>query len=77
MKCTKSHVEYPFGEAEQVIKINKHWAGQQCDRSKFGWICPHRNVQLGSMAPIDGVITCPLHGMRINAETGVVLPVQS
>lgn len=73
MKCSKSYVDYPFGETEQVIQINKHWAGQQCDRSKFGWICPHRNVHLGSVAAISGVITCPLHGMKIDAVTGKVL----
>lgn len=73
MKCTASAILYPFGETEQVKAINQHWAGQQCDRSKYGWICPHRNVQLGSIAAIDGVITCPLHGMRIDAASGCVL----
>lgn len=31
--------------------------------------CPHRGVLLNSVPVIDGVITCPNHGLRFNAET--------
>ncbi|MBX9847503.1 MAG: Rieske 2Fe-2S domain-containing protein [Xanthobacteraceae bacterium] len=51
-----------------------HFAGTQCARGKGGFICQHRNAVLGSIEPRDGVITCPLHGLRIGAQTGVVLP---
>ncbi|KEC73173.1 hypothetical protein RLPCCGM1_c1289 [Rhizobium leguminosarum bv. phaseoli CCGM1] len=50
------------------------WTGKQAKRDSRGWICPHRAVSLADHAPVDGVITCPLHLLRINAETGVVLP---
>ena len=32
--------------------------------------CPHRNVDLSDVEPIDGVIQCPLHGLRFCAKTG-------
>ena len=51
----------------------KSFVGVQCRRGN-GWVCPHRGLDLGIMAPDkDGVITCPLHGVRVNAETGVVV----
>ena len=39
-----------------------------------GWICPHQATPLGSIEPVDGIIICPLHGLRIDAQTGIVVP---
>lgn len=33
-------------------------------------ICPHRGVQLNSVAPTDGVLTCPGHGLQWSITTG-------
>ncbi|SMD18204.1 Rieske 2Fe-2S domain-containing protein [Rhizobium sp. RU36D] len=52
----------------------REWTGRRARRSGQGWMCPHRNVSLVDQAPVDGVITCPLHLLRIDAATGVVLP---
>jgi hypothetical protein len=49
------------------------FAGKQCAKSVGGFVCPHRNVPLGSIEQSAGVITCPLHGLRIDARTGIVL----
>lgn len=47
--------------------------GAQCKRAKSGWICPHRNFHVGSIKPNKhGRIICPLHGLQIDAETGIV-----
>jgi Rieske Fe-S protein len=35
--------------------------------------CPHRGYELSQAAPKDGVITCPLHGLRFDAETKQLL----
>lgn len=51
------------------------WAGKQARHDGRGWVCPHRNVSLADQAVDgDGVITCPLHLLRIDARTGRVLP---
>ena len=35
--------------------------------------CPHRGYDLSQVNPIDGVITCPLHGLKFSAKTSMVL----
>jgi hypothetical protein len=50
------------------------WTGKQARHDGRGWVCPHRAVPLADHAPVDGVITCPLHMLRIDAATGIVLP---
>lgn len=60
---------------QEITKMRQHFAGQQCASGRGGWICPHRKASLGSVLPDEnGVITCPLHALRINAATGIVLP---
>lgn len=64
-----------FGDHAGVRAIRAHFAGQVCARNRAGWVCPHRHAALGSLTPdVEGVITCPLHGLRIRAADGVVLP---
>lgn len=31
--------------------------------------CPHRGYDLSNEVPVNGVITCPLHGLKFDAET--------
>jgi hypothetical protein len=50
------------------------WEGRQARHDGRGWVCPHRSVPLADHAAVDGVITCPLHFLRIDAATGVVRP---
>lgn len=50
------------------------WTGKQARHDGRGWVCPHRAVPLADHAAVDGVITCPLHLLRIDAATGLVLP---
>jgi hypothetical protein len=50
--------------------LNDRLAGRQAKRGKGGWICPHRAVALGSQPVIDGIVTCPLHGLRLDAASG-------
>lgn len=73
-KCHWPSIEYPHGAHERIQRLRKDFAGTQCHHGKGGWICPHQKASLGSITPIDGVITCPLHGLRIDAATGKVLP---
>lgn len=91
-KCIRAHVPYcisgagTYRDTRPIEALRERYAGHQCKHGKGGWICPHRNAPLGSIAPapdtirdaagprIGLVITCPLHGLRIEAETGIVLP---
>lgn len=72
MRCSMSAIPYsPYASRTRAVQaLNKSFQGQKCSRGKLGWICPHRQVPLGSMTPVEGIITCPLHGMRVNASTG-------
>jgi hypothetical protein len=59
--------------AKTWLAMAAHYAGRTCANGKRGWVCPHQNVALSSVLPVNGVITCPLHGLQIDAQTGVVL----
>ena len=37
---------------------------------KPGMVCPHRGIPLESVRAMDGIVTCPGHGLRWNVETG-------
>lgn len=70
--------EYPRARAGKSSKFSALWkafAGQTAARGKHGLVCPHRKFSLGSIPPdADGIVTCPLHGLRICAATGEVEP---
>lgn len=71
--CSVAEIPYRHGDKESIKAMGRHFSGRQCHKAKVGWICPHRRFPLGSIAPVDGVITCPLHGLRIAADTGKCL----
>ena len=72
-KCSLARIDYAQHHQPNIQKIATHFAAHKCKRGEQGWICPHQATPLGSIAPVDGVITCPLHGLRIDAATGLVL----
>lgn len=72
LRCRRVEIPYQFGQAI-AEKLTPHFIGRQCRTSKTGWICPHKRVPLGSFAPVDGIITCPLHGLQIDATSGKVV----
>lgn len=74
-RCHRSHAPYQFGHTPQVGGLREHFAGTRCKSNRHGWVCPHQNWPMGSLEPdADGVITCPLHGLRVRAADGLVLP---
>jgi hypothetical protein len=73
-RCNRLDAPYEHGDKKPIKDLREHFSGVQCERGKAGWICPHRKASLGSVAIVDGVITCPLHGLRIDAATGLTLP---
>lgn len=73
MRCRLVHSEWYFDDSKIIVKMNNAYAGQQCAKGKRGFVCPHKLFPLGSVEPRDGVISCPLHGLRIDATTGIYL----
>jgi hypothetical protein len=72
-RCSVSYLPYEHGDKKPIMDIRAHFAGAQCDKGKGGWICPHRKASLGSVLAVDGIVVCPLHGLKIDAATGIVL----
>ncbi|MFT4095912.1 MAG: Rieske 2Fe-2S domain-containing protein [Rhodoblastus sp.] len=71
MKCARSKIEYLAVARKEVAALNSAFAGQQAKRAKTGWICPHRRALLNALpADAEGILTCPLHGLRIHDATG-------
>jgi hypothetical protein len=70
MRCSMDHSEWGFSDRAPVISLNEAFAGKKCGSGKRGFVCPHKHFPLGSVKAINGVVTCPLHGMRIDAQTG-------
>jgi hypothetical protein len=51
-KMKRQMPPYPFGWRPEVRAIRAAFGGRQCARGKGGWICPHKNAPLGSIAPV-------------------------
>ena len=72
-KCRRVMNPFPTYHKE-VWQMQSHLAGAQCQRHETGWVCPHRGFRLGSIEPDDqGVILCPLHGLRIDAARSFLI----
>lgn len=35
--------------------------------------CPHRGFDISNIEPVDGIITCPLHSLKFNANTKEII----
>lgn len=74
-RCARLELPYVYARRPEIQALAQAYEGQQCKGSKAGWICPHQHYAMGSLTPdAEGVITCPLHGLRILHATGKVLP---
>lgn len=61
------------GKLNALDCLDKEFAGRQARHDGRGWVCPHRKVSLAGQPVDDGIIVCPLHFLRIDAKTGLVL----
>ncbi len=74
MRCARVEIPYQFGDYPAIRTIRAHYAGRTCKHARGGLICPHKRFPLGSLVPdADGVVTCPLHGLRVDVATGKVV----
>ena len=76
MRCARTGTGYPYDISGAVQGLRKDYAGDAARRNAEGHlICPHRGARLDQLVPdAEGVITCPLHGLRFNADTGKCVP---
>lgn len=72
LKCRRLQPEYPHADQLMIRRLNRAYEGMQAPCNTRGWVCPHKNFPLSSYVPdAQGVITCPLHGLRIRAADGI------
>lgn len=66
VKCVKSEIRTKTSEL--LIKDSK--LKHKCI---YKGKCPHRGYDLSNEIPINGVITCPLHSLRFDSETKLLI----
>lgn len=71
-KCQREYPEFPSEIASSgwLPKLQEKYR----DATLKDWTCPHKGASLRGL-PIDeaGCVTCPLHGLRWNIETGKLI----
>lgn len=76
-RCLVADVSFPSiaRTGAKFERFHDAYQGKRCGRDAEGHlICPHKGARLGSLVPdAKGIVTCPLHGLAINTETGVVV----
>lgn len=67
--------EYP----EHIVPWHRALSEAYADHTLVNAICPHQGTDLSGIEPDqEGVITCPLHGLKWRARTGrIVMPAES
>ncbi len=56
-----------------MIKLEDKLEKENFNLNKNCKICPHRNTNLTTYQPVNGVITCPAHGLSFDSETGKLI----
>lgn len=65
-KCIRQMPEYPIDRAIWLPQLEAAYA----DKKMKCMTCPHRGIPLDGLPVKDGVVTCPVHGLRWNVTTG-------
>lgn len=71
LKCQRPMPQFPvfdryWGRRHWPSKLEAAYAH---DHLRNG-VCPHKGIDLTTCPVVDGVVTCPGHGLRWNVETG-------
>jgi hypothetical protein len=70
-KCHRQWDYYPHGDKAAVIALRAAFSDKQLIQKDGDLLCPHRGVSLATIPPDEnGVITCPLHGLKWCAKSG-------
>ena len=70
MRCNRLGTGYPYANTKQINALNAAYAGKSAINKDGRTICPHRGARIDQY-PADehGIVTCPLHGLRIDKRT--------
>ncbi|HWL09770.1 MAG TPA: Rieske 2Fe-2S domain-containing protein [Planctomicrobium sp.] len=70
-KCRREMPVNPFpGRAGWHKELTNHYAEKSLNLKRP--VCPHRGVDLSCVPVRNGCITCPLHGLMFDTQTGRV-----
>lgn len=73
-KCRRE-IAYAYGANPTIQKLRQAFADKPLARTDCGRVCPHKGAPVDSLKPdAHGIITCPLHGLRFDFETGAPRP---
>lgn len=64
--CLREWPVFPSEQLSRSKELSEHWSGVQMKKM----ICPHRGISLAACPVVNGVVTCPGHGLKWNVETG-------
>ena len=72
LMCRRTEKVLPnsTGNLVPIKRIRDHYAGRSLVNGRH---CPHQHADLQGCTPVDGIIECPLHGLRFDAATGRAL----
>ena len=71
-----NYPEYPDRHIPWLEQLTETYQGQRLQGEEM--VCPHRGASLKGIAPgNDGLISCPLHGLRFDPATGIVCGAKS
>lgn len=77
VRCCRTMPGWPWNAPIPYFKGHTMWKRLEDEyagaRLKSCKVCPHRGIPLSSMEPQDGVLTCPGHGLRWDAQTGEIV----
>lgn len=66
LMCKRQFSAYPRSRVPWLARLSEHHAGTCLKRN----VCPHRGYDLSHEPVVDGIVTCPLHGLSWNVNTG-------
>ena len=66
-RCRRPMLEYPRARAHWIRSLEAAFESAEVRESL---ICPHRGAPLQGLPVREGCVTCPLHGLRWDCETG-------
>jgi hypothetical protein len=69
-KCRRIYAKYPAARVPWMGALEAEY-GRNVLKSA---VCPHRRTPLDGLQVENGCVTCPLHGLLWNCETGKLQP---